>query len=75
VFYIKTKWAGDVIAACFRCGINQDELADASGISRSFLNRYLGKPNQDWVTSSKIEKGLRLCIEKRGYKLEDFFPA
>ena len=75
MFYVKSKWAGDVISACFRCNINQEELAKESGVSRSFLNKYLGQQNQNWVTSSKIEHGLQSCIEKRGYKLEDFFPV
>lgn len=75
MYKIKSKWSGDVISACYRCGITQTELAAESGVSRSFLNKYLAEDEQRWGSSGKIEAGLRSCIEKRGYHLEDFFPA
>lgn len=76
MYKILSKWAGDVTAACFRCGITQQELATESGLSRTYVSGYLRDNYEERESSKKkIEHGLRLCIAKRGVPVEEFFPA
>lgn len=73
---VLSEWTGWIVGTAYRCGIGMAELAQASRISDSYLTRYLNEKIPPYKMSrEKIEAGLRSCVERRGVRFEDVFPA
>lgn len=66
-------WRGRIAYVMARCQITGTELAIECKTTRQYLSRVLNNKNPSEHVRSLVEKGLRSCVERRGYDFDELF--
>lgn len=68
-----SHWRGRIAYVMARCQITGTELAIECKTARQYLSRVLNDENPSEHVRSWVEKGLRSCVERRGYDFDELF--
>ena len=71
-YEVYTEWSANVISWSFRYSITQEEIADRSKISISYLSRLLHMQKPYLGSCKKVDNSMKDALEARGFDSQKY---